>query len=126
MSTTQLIRYALAAPVPLSKAVRAGDFLFLSGQTPKDEKGQPLHGEIEVQTRNVLDTITATLGGLGADMTQVIRATVWLSDITLMSRFNAVYAEYFKDAPPVRSTVEAKLNNNVDVEIEVTVFSPQG
>jgi enamine deaminase RidA (YjgF/YER057c/UK114 family) len=126
MTTARLVRYPSQYPgAPHSGAVRAGDFLFLAGQTPKDEKMQPLHGEIEVLTRNVLDTISATLKGLGSDLSQV-RATVWLSDLKLMSRYNAVFAEYFKDALPVRSTVEAKLNHNVDIEIEVTVFSPQG
>jgi 2-iminobutanoate/2-iminopropanoate deaminase len=124
MSKTQLIRYPSPLPAPLSKAVRAGDFLFLSGQTPKDENLQPLRGDIEVQTRNVLDAIAATLAELGTDMSQVVRATVWLSDMSLFSRFNPVYAEYFKGALPARSTVAATLANAVDLEIEVTVFSP--
>jgi reactive intermediate/imine deaminase len=124
MSNSQITRYPSPLTAPLSKAVRAGDFLFLSGQTPKDENLQPLRGDIEVQTRNVLETIAATLAGLGSSMTQVVRATVWLSDIKLMSRFNLVYAEFFEGSLPVRSTVEAKLSQSVDVEIEVTVFSP--
>ncbi|MEX3815345.1 RidA family protein [Paraburkholderia sp. BR13439] len=53
-----------------------------------------------------------------------MRATVWLSRIDLMPRFNAVYAEYFEGDLPVRSTVEAQLSNAVDVEIEITTFSP--
>ncbi|SAK63333.1 endoribonuclease L-PSP [Caballeronia glebae] len=125
MSNNQLTRYPSPLTAPLSKAVRAGDFLFLSGQTPKDDNLQPLRGEIEVQTRNVLDAISATLSELGADLSQVVRATVWLSDIKLMSRFNPVYEEYFANALPVRSTVEAQLSNAVDLEIEVTVFAPQ-
>ncbi|PRY05948.1 reactive intermediate/imine deaminase [Paraburkholderia sp. BL25I1N1] len=124
MSKNQLTRYPSPLTAPLSKAVRAGDFLFLSGQTPKDEKLQPLRGDIEVQTRNVLETIAASLAELDSNMTQVVRATVWLSDIKLMSRFNAVYAEFFKNALPVRSTVEAQLSQGVDVEIEVTAFAP--
>ncbi|SAK63324.1 endoribonuclease L-PSP [Caballeronia glebae] len=124
MRNTQLTRFSSPLTAPLSKAVRAGDFLFLSGQTPKDEKLQPLRGDIEVQTRNVLETISGTLAELGSDLTQVVRATEWLSDIQLMGRFNSVYAEFFKGALPVRSTVEAKLSQSVDVEIEVTVFSP--
>jgi 2-iminobutanoate/2-iminopropanoate deaminase len=103
MSKTQLIRYPSPLPAPLSKAVRAGDFLFLSGQTPKDENLQPLRGDIEVQTRNVLDAIAAMLAELGAEMSQVVRATVWLSDMSLFSRFNPVYAEYFKGLLPVFS-----------------------
>ncbi|RKE34719.1 reactive intermediate/imine deaminase [Paraburkholderia sp. BL23I1N1] len=124
MSKNQLTRYPSPLTAPLSKAVRAGDFLFLSGQTPKDEKLQPLRGDIEAQTRNVLETIAASLAELDSNMTQVVRATVWLSDIKLMSRFNAVYAEFFKNALPVRSTVEAQLSQGVDVEIEVTAFAP--
>jgi 2-iminobutanoate/2-iminopropanoate deaminase len=125
MNNPQITRYPSPLTAPLSKAVRAGDFLFLSGQTPKDENLKPLRGDIEVQTRNVLDAISVTLSELGTDLTKVVRATVWLSDLSFFARFNAVYAEYFIGALPARSTVEAKLANAVDLEIEVTVFDPQ-
>jgi reactive intermediate/imine deaminase len=117
------IRYPSQLPVPLSKAVRAGEFLFLSGQTPKNPDLTPLRGDIQTQTRNVLDAIAASLAEHGLGMEHVVRATCWLSDIKLMQPFNDVYATYFVEGLPVRSTVEAKLSQDVDVEIEVTAWS---
>lgn len=121
---SSLIRYASPLAAPVSRAVRAGDFLFLSGQTPKNADLTPLRGSIEDQTRNVIETIRSTLSEFDLDLTSVIRCTVWLSDMKLMTAFNPVYASYFADGLPVRSTVEAKLSNDVDVEIEVTCWTP--
>ena len=110
-------------PLPFSKAVRAGGFLFLSGQIPLDASGAPLRGTIEEQTANVIERIAASLAQQGSRLEDVLRVTVWLSDLALFARFNAVYAGYFQ-APhlPVRSTVQAKLAFDVDVEIEVTAY----
>ncbi|SFS92756.1 Rid family hydrolase [Methylobacterium sp. yr668] len=119
---TALQRYDSPLSAPLSKAVRAGDLLFLSGQTPKNADLTPLRGDIKVQTENVIETIKASLAEFDLDLTSVIRCTVWLSDIQMMKEFNEVYARYFGAALPVRSTVEAKLSQNVDVEIEVTAW----
>lgn len=118
------IRYPSPLAAPLSKAVRAGDFLFLSGQTPKNADLTPLRGDIQTQTRNVLEAIEASLAEHGLSMAHVVRATCWLSDIQLMKPFNEVYASFFSEGLPVRSTVEAKLSQGVDVEIEVTAWSP--
>lgn len=120
-----LTRYASPLSAPISKAVRAGDFVFLSGQTPKNADMTPFRGDIKEQTANVLEAIKASLAEHGLGMDSVIRATVWLSDINLMAPFNEVYRTYFADALPVRSTVEAKLSQSVDVEIEVTSWAPQ-
>lgn len=112
-------------PFPFSRAVRAGGFLYLSGQIPMQADGKPLRGSIEEQTGNVLDRIVATLEELGSGLEDVVRVTVWLSDLALFASFNEVYRRYFK-APhlPVRSTVQAKLAFDVDVEIEVTAYRP--
>lgn len=112
-------------PLPFSRAVRAGGFIYLSGQIPLQADGKPLQGSIEEQTANVLDRIAATLRELGSGLEDVVRVTVWLSDLTLFASFNAVYAGYFK-APhlPARSTVQAGLAFEVDVEIEVTAYRP--
>lgn len=120
-----LIRFPSPLTAPLSKAVRAGDFLFLSGQTPKNADLTPLRGDIREQTKNVLDAISASLAEHGVGLESVIRATVWLSDIKLMGPFNEVYRSYFDTNLPVRSTVEAKLSQDVDVEIEVTCWAPR-
>jgi 2-iminobutanoate/2-iminopropanoate deaminase len=110
-------------PLPFSKAVEAGGFIFLSGQIALTGDGAPMHGPIEDQTRNVLDRISATLAQLGSSLADTVRVTVWLSDLTLFARFNEVYRDYFK-APdlPARSTVRAQLAFDVDVEIEVTAY----
>jgi reactive intermediate/imine deaminase len=117
------IRYPSPLAAPLSKAVRAGDFLFLSGQTPKNSDLTPLRGDIQTQTRNVLDAIAASLAEHGLGMEHVVRATCWLSDIQHMKSFNEVYASYFVEGLPARSTVQAKLSQDVDVEIEVIAWS---
>ncbi|MGH1588712.1 RidA family protein [Methylobacterium phyllosphaerae] len=102
-----LQRYASPLSAPLSKAVRAGDLLFLSGQTPKNAYLTPLRGDIKVQTENVIETIKASLAEFDLDLSAVIRCTVWLSDIQMMKEFNEVYARHFGPALPVRSTVES-------------------
>jgi 2-iminobutanoate/2-iminopropanoate deaminase len=122
---TEIVRFPSPLTAPLSKAVRAGDFLFLSGQTPKNPDLTPLRGDIAVQTSNVLEAIKESLAEHGVGLDSVLRATVWLSDIQLMGRFNEVYRSYFAGALPVRSTVEAKLSQGVDVEIEVTAWAPR-
>jgi 2-iminobutanoate/2-iminopropanoate deaminase len=120
-----IVRYPSPLAAPISKAVRAGGFLFLSGQTPKNADLTPLRGDIQAQTRNVLEAIKASLAEHGLGLESVVRATVWLSDIGLMAAFNEAYRAYFAGALPVRSTVEAKLSQGVDVEIEVTAWAPQ-
>jgi len=122
---TDLVRYPSPLSAPLSKAVRAGDFLFLSGQTPKNADLTPFRGDIRAQTKNVLDAIAATLAEFELDLGSIVRATVWLSDIRHMGAMNEVYRSYFSAALPVRSTVEAKLSQGVDIEIEVTAWAPR-
>jgi 2-iminobutanoate/2-iminopropanoate deaminase len=122
---SQLIRHPSPLTAPLSKAVQAGDLLFLSGQTPKNPDLTPLRGDIREQTANVIEAIKASLAEFGLGLDSVIRVTAWLSDIQQMGPFNEVYRSYFQDALPVRSTVEAKLSQGVDVELEVTAWAPR-
>ena len=112
------------AAFPLSKAIRIGDFVFLSGQIPLQDS-KPLLGSIEEETHAVLTAIEASLHAAGSSMEQVIKTTVWLSDLATFERFNEVYRSYFKEGKyPVRSTVEAKLAFGVGVEIEAQAYSP--
>ncbi len=112
------------AAFPLSKAIRIGDFVFLSGQIPLKD-GKPLLGSIEEQTHAVLSAISNSLKVAGSSMDQVIKTTVWLGDLGNFERFNEVYRTYFKEgAYPVRSTVEVKLAFGVGVEIEAQAYSP--
>jgi len=122
---SEIARTPSELPLPFSKAVRAGGFVFLSGQIPLGADGAPLRGTIEEQTHNVIERIAASLAQQDSRLEEVVRVTVWLSDLALFARFNEVYAGYFK-APhlPVRSTVQAKLAFDVDVEIEVTAYKP--
>lgn len=111
-------------PMPFSKAVRAGGFLFLSGVLPMTAEGQLVKGDIGTQTRTVIERIAATLGECGASLADVIRATVWLSDWNDFPAFNEEYRRHFGAAPPARSTVQAQLYGGAGIEIEVQALAP--
>lgn len=109
-------------PVPFSKAVRAGGFLFLSGALAMDAQGGIIDGDIQVQTRAVLERIALTLQECGTRMASVVRATIWLDDLNDFAAFNAEYARHFPDGLPARSCVEARLYKGAKVEIEVQAW----
>ncbi len=110
---------APAAIGPYSQAVRVGDTVYCSGQIPIDpETGDLVTGSVEVQTSRVLDNLQAVLGATGLSMSDVVRCTVFVSDMEHFGRVNEVYARYFPSDPPARATVEvARLPRDVDVEI---------
>lgn len=110
----------------LSRAVRAGDFVFLTGQVPMQNGAVMTHGSIEDQTRAVLDDITATLAMACCDRNDVVKSMVWLTSREDFPGFNAVYAEYFPEQPPARSAIVNDLLVDVKVEIEVIAYKPQG
>ncbi|HEU6441445.1 MAG TPA: RidA family protein [Microvirga sp.] len=110
--------------VPLSPAVRAGDFIFISGQTPVGPNGENVGGTIEVQTRQVLENIKAALALAGAEMSDVVKTTVWLEDARDFGGFNKVYATYFPTDPPARTTAEGRLMVDIKVEIEAVAYKP--
>lgn len=110
------------APIgPYSQAVAIGDFLFLSGQIPLDPKsGALVDSDIETATKQVFENIRAVLAAEGLDFTHVVKTTVFMQDLGLFPRMNAVYATYFPENPPARSTVQAAaLPKGVSVEVEV-------
>lgn len=112
-------------PLPLSKAVRAGDFVFLSGQLGLSAQGQLAGSSIETQTRQALHNISGILAEAGASLAQVIKSTVWLVERSDFARFNQIYAEYFPHQPPARSTVVCGLVlAGALVEIEVVAYAP--
>lgn len=115
-------RFPTTLPVPFSKVVRAGGFLFLSGVVAMDKDGQIVEGDITAQTRLVLARINETLAERGASMADVIRATVWLSNLSDFDAFNAEYGKHFTDGLPSRSAVQAGLYPGALVEIEVQAF----
>lgn len=112
-------------PMPLSKAVRAGDWVFVSGQTAIDKDGAVLAGGIDVETRRVLEGIRAVLQEAGSSLAEVVKTTVWLADPRDFWSFNRAYAEFFPEAPPARSTVRADLMLDCKVEIEALAYSPR-
>ena len=109
----------------LSRVVRAGDFVFLTGQVPMQNGAVMTHGSIEDQTRAVLDDITATLAMAGCDRNDVVKSMVWLASREDFPGFNAIYAEYFPEQPPARSAIVNDLLVDVKVEIEVIAYKPQ-
>ncbi len=108
----------------LSRAIRAGDFVFLTGQVPFKDGQVMTTGSIEEQTRAVLDDITATLGEAGCVLSDVVKAMVWLRDRADFPGFNTVYGEYFPEEPPTRSAVVSDLLVDVRVEVEVIAYKP--
>ena len=110
----------------LSKAVRAGDLVYLTGQVPFEDGAPMTTGTIEDQTRVALDAIRDTLAEAGCDLSDVVKAMVWLRDKDDFPGFNAVYAEYFPTDPPARSAVLSALLVDVRLEIEVVAYRPEG
>ena len=124
MSALGIERYPTPLPVPFSKAVRAGDFLFLSGVLAMDAQARIVEGDVQAQTKLILERIAATLAECGASTSQVVKATVWLADLADFAAFNAEYAKHFSGALPARSCVQAVLYQGAKVEIEVQAFAP--
>lgn len=112
---------------PYSPAVRAGDFLFVAGQGPIDpETNQFSFGDIRHETRVVLNNIRLILEGCGATMKDVVRCGVFLSNGDDFSAMNEVYAEFFGEAKPARTTVECKFaNKQMKVEIDCVAYRPR-
>ena len=111
--------------VPLSPAVRAGDFVFVSGQVPTGADGKVVEGGIEEQTRQVLNNVKAALALAGCGIEDVVKSFVILTDASEFAAFNRVYATYFPQNPPARTTLEAKLMIDIKVEIEAVALSPR-
>lgn len=109
----------------LSRAVRAGDMVFLTGQVPMQDGKVMTWGTIEEQTRAVLDEITRTLASAGCTREEVVKAMVWLKDRADFPGFNAVYGSYFPEAPPARSALVSDFLVDVRVEIEVIAYHPE-
>lgn len=108
----------------LSKAIRAGDFVFLTGQIPMSN-GEPMTvGTIEDQTKVILEDIKATLKEAKCDMEDVVKSMIWLRERTDFPGFNKIYGDYFPKDPPARSAIISELLVDVRVEIEVIAYKP--
>jgi 2-iminobutanoate/2-iminopropanoate deaminase len=109
---------------PYSQAIRAGQFLFVSGQVPIDpETGELVQGSIADQTRRALQNIGEILTAGGASFQQVVRTTVYLADLSDFTAMNEVYATFFTAPQPARSTIQAaRLPRDARVEIDMIAF----
>ena len=110
--------------IPLSKAIRAGDFVFVSGQVPFDAEGNIVSGTIEEETRACLDSLKRVLAEAGCALSDVVKVTGWLKDAGDFAAFNGVYGEYFDEDPPARSMVESRLMIDCKVEVEAIAYKP--
>ena len=110
----------------LSRAIRAGDFVFLTGQIPMRDGVPMTDGSIQDQTRAILEDITATLATADCTREDVVKAMVWLRERTDFPGFNEIYGEYFPVEPPTRSAVVSDLLVDVRVEVEVVAYRPLG
>ena len=109
----------------LSKAVRAGDFVFLTGQIPMKNGVVVTKGSIEDQTRIVLDEIKNTLTEAGCELQDVVKAMVWLKNRDDFPGFNEIYGEYFPHEPPARSAIVSDFLVDILVEVEVVAYNPK-
>lgn len=108
---------------PYSPAVRAGDFIFLAGQVPVDPATDKISpGDIEHETRLVLDNLKRIVEGSGASLDQVVRVGVFLKDGADFAKMNAVYSEFFGEAKPARTTIVCGFMADIRVEIDCVVY----
>ena len=119
---------APAAVGPYSQAVRVGSTIYCAGQIPLDPKsGQIVSGGIDAQTRRVLDNITAVLKAEGLTFENIVKTTIFLTDLGDFQTVNEVYGSYFKQAPPARSTVQVSaLPKGARIEIEAIAVASDG
>jgi 2-iminobutanoate/2-iminopropanoate deaminase len=110
--------------LPFSPALRVGDWVFLSGQGSLNENNELVGDTIEEQTETTLLNIERLLHAAGCELADVVSVLVHLSDLELFQRYNQVYARYFPDPKPVRTTVGANLLQGLLVEITVTACCP--
>src|SRR5580658_221300 len=108
---------------PYSPAVRAGDFIYVSGQGPNDPATNKLSpGDIQHETRLVLSNIRKILEGCGATLADVVKCSVFLKDGTEFAAMNEVYAEFFGVNKPARTTVVCEFVNPMRVEIDCVAY----
>ena len=115
------IIYSPLAPAPLgpySQAIQVNDLVFLSGQVALDSKGNLVNETLEMEVRQVMDNLKAVLAAAGLDFKDVVKTSIFLTDMGNFQLVNRVYGEYFEQEPPARETVEVSaLPKGVRVEI---------
>jgi 2-iminobutanoate/2-iminopropanoate deaminase len=110
---------------PYSQAIRAGGFIFVSGQIPIDPaNGNVIRGDIAAQTQRVINNLEAILRSAGSDLAHVVKTTVYLKSMSDFAAMNEVYGRFFKAAPPARATVEvSRLPKDALVEIDLIALA---
>lgn len=111
-------------PRPFAKAVRAGDFIYVSGQVPTVD-GEVVQGGIVAQTEAVMANIISVLAMANCGLEHVVKVGVWLDDPRDFTSFNAVFAKYFTAHPPARSTVQSAIMVDAKVEMDVIAYKPE-
>jgi 2-iminobutanoate/2-iminopropanoate deaminase len=111
--------------LPFHPAVRAGDFIFVSGQVAKDASGNMIYGTIEEETAGTIESIKRVLAEDGATLADVVRVTTYLADSRDFGRYNKIFAEHFKDAVLARTTVEARAVINTKIEMDAVAYRPK-
>ena len=111
---------------PYSQAIKAGEFVFVAGQVPRDPAtNKVIEGEITAQTDRVLKNVAAILAAAGTDMNRVVRTTVFLKNVSDFAKMNEVYTTYFKTNPPARTTVGVADLPAAGALVEVDVIALQ-
>jgi 2-iminobutanoate/2-iminopropanoate deaminase len=110
--------------LPIALAVRAGDYVFVSGQAALGPHGAIIDGGIVAQTEETIRRIVAVLDEAGCTLADVVKVTVWIDDPRDFGPMNEVFRKYFGDAPPARSTLVSPLVLDGKVEIEVMAYRP--
>jgi len=111
-------------PLPFATAVRAGDFVFISGQVAMKENGEIEPGGVESQTKRTMENVIAALALADCTLEDVVKVGVWLDDTRDFWTFNKVYAGYFPNGGPARSTVRSQLMVDAKVEIDAVAYKP--
>jgi 2-iminobutanoate/2-iminopropanoate deaminase len=111
--------------LPFHPAVRAGDFIFVSGQVATDENGNMCAGNIEEQCRWTIEALRRALAGAGAALEDIVKVTVYLDDARDFGRYNRVFAEFFPDGGIARTTVEARAVIDTRIEMDAIAYKPQ-
>ena len=125
MNTPIATDRAPAAIGPYAQAVRVGDLVFTSGSIPLRPDGSMVEGDVTVQTGQVMENLQAVLAAAGTTLDHAVKCTCFLADMNDFAAMNEVYARYFGETPPARSTVQvARLPRDVRVEIECVAWVP--
>ncbi|HCN71691.1 MAG: hypothetical protein CML16_16865 [Pusillimonas sp.] len=125
MSDRHIQVYGTKNPnLPFHPAVRAGDYVFVSGQVPKDENGNMVTGTIEHETRVVLEALRRVLDTAGCDLSDIVKVTTYLEDPRDFGRYNGVFKEFFPEGRLARTTVEARAAISTKIEVDCIAYRP--